>query len=294
MRIVANRITVDFEELKGSPTEKVSYDFWTGTGATRVVRCNSNVRLRLIQEFLGYWQGSIYHRPHPYLDLDPSGILVATDAATVPVGKITGQSDRRFADYPKVDVTITYSIPPEVFEAFGGLVSITESMRDASEFLTCDTKGLFWYVDGVTNEPISNFDAPGKINNLTEWTYEIRGAVRVPNGVWGYPGSVNQATSYSNTYDRYFPAETLLCCAPEVTKERNFNRTYYNIRLRFLAKNNGTLASPRGWNHFPRRHDTTIVDTSYERIVRAIDAPNTITGWKVFYPLADFSTIFVP
>ena len=294
MRRIPNRITVDCQELEGSPTEEASAEFWQGTRATRIFQCASVDRIKLINEFLGYWSvPNTYHEPHSYIDL--SFLCVATSAATKPFGKM-GQAriDPRFADYPKTIVIFSYSIPPETFEAFGGLVTVTESMQDASEFLTCSKKGLYWYVDGVTNELISDFDAPGKINNLMEWTYEIRRAQVVPAGVWGYPGSVNNATCHSDTYGRYFPVETLLCGSPEITVERTYNKTFYNIRLRFLVKNNGTLSAPKGWNHFPRRSITDDVDVSYERMVRAVDAPNTASGWKLFYPLADFSTIFVP
>lgn len=295
IRTVPNRITINYEELNGSPTEGGSYDFWSGLGVAREVLCLSTDRLQLIKEFLGYWVGPTYHRPHPYLDLDPTGILVATHFTTKPFGKIEAQEyDTRLANYPKTIINFTYSIPPEAFEAFGGLVTVTESMRGASEFLTCSTKGLYWYVDGVANEPIDEFDAPGKVNDLTEWIYEIRGTQTIPAGVWGFPGSVNEAVCYSRTYDRRFPAETLLCMPPEVTQERTFTRTSYTIRLRFLAKNNGTYAAPLGWNHFPRRSITADVDVSYERMVRAVNAADTLAGWKLFYPLADFSTIFVP
>lgn len=294
-RLVPCRITVDCEELEGSPTEVIasdlSPDFWTGTGATRVFRCASGDRMLLIREFLGGWYGSIFRLPHSYTDI--SGLVVATSAATKPVGKMSGLVDNRFANYPKTDVTITYKIPPETFEAYGGLVTVTETMREASEFVTCSTKGLFWYVDGVTNEQTDEFDAPGTINNLTEWTYEIRRARIVPPGVWGHPGKVNLYQAYSRTYDRYFPPETLLCCSPEVTIERTFSGTTYNILLRFLVKNNGTFAIPKGWNHFPRRSIITDTDVTYERMVRAVDAPDSAAGWKVFYPLEDFVDIFI-
>ena len=288
MRVVANRLTVDFMELDGSPTETISADLWSGTGATRIFRCASEDRMQLIKEFLGYWTGAIYHLPHSYLDI--AGIVVATNAATKPVGKITAQADNRFANYPKTDVTITYLIPPETFQAYGGLVTVTETMREASEFVTCASKGLYWYVDGVDNEPIDEFDAPGVVNDLVEWTYEIRRARVVPAGIWGYPGHVNSYQCYSRTFNLFFPAETLLCCTPEVSVERTFNGTTYNITLRFLSKNNGTLLGPRGWNHFPRRSELDATDVSWERMV----TNKTGNVEKIFYPHADFRNIFVP
>ena len=296
IKIIPCRFTKDFQELDGSPTENIASDlspaFFTGTNATRVFRCASRDRMRLAREFLGYRSGVVYRLPHSYSDID--NIVVATSIAMKPAGKIEAQDDARFANYPCTDITVTYSIPPETMRAFGSLVTVTETMREASEFITCANQGLFWYVDGITNEQTNEFDAPGIVNHLTEWTYEIRGSKYIPAGVWGHPGSVNQVSAYSRTFGRTFPPETVLCCSPEVTQEKSFSDLSYTIRLRFLIKNNGTYDAPRGWNHFPRRSDTTDVDVVYERMVRAIDAPNSSAGWKIFYPLADFSDIYVP
>lgn len=292
IRIVPHRFTVDFEELKGSPTESLSRDFWKGTGAVRVFRCASADRIKLANELLGYMAGFVYHLPHPYTDI--SRLLVATNIATNPVGKISGQDDAKFANYPKTDLTVTYTIPQETFEAFGGLVTVTETIQEASEFVTLPTKGLFWYVDGVANEPIREFDAPGKVNKLLEWTYEIRNAQFVPGIIWYNYGKVNAYSIYSRSLDTTFPAETLLCGSPTVVRETTYYSTGYNITLRFLIKNNGTFANPFGWNHYPRISDETSVDIEYERMVKAVDAPNTIAGWKVFYQLSDFRTMFVP
>ncbi len=299
IRTIPCRFTVDFEELDGSPTEQITSDltpaFFTGTSATRVFRCASGDRMRLAREFLGYRSGVIYRLPHSYSDI--ANIVVATSIAMKPFGKMSGQRDNKFANYPKTDLTVTYTIPPEIVEAFGSLVTVTETMREASEFVTCSTKGLYWYVDGVNNEPTDEFDAPGVVNHLLEWTYEIRRSQYIPNGVWGHPGKVNEFAIYSRTFGKTFQPDTVLCCSPEVTQEKSFSDTSYNIRLRFLVKDNGLTASgdyALGWNHFPRRSDTTDTDVVYERIVRAKDAPDTSAGWKIFYPREDFRDILVP
>jgi len=292
MRILPCIFTVDFQELDGSPTETVaselSPEFWTGTGATRVFRCASRDRLQLIREFLGGYVPGGMRRPHSYTDI--SGLVVASSASTKPVGKISGQSDIRFANYPKTDVTITYKIPLETFEGFGGMVTLMETRREASEFVTSTSKNLFWFVDGVVNEQVDEFDAPGIINNLTEWTYEIRGARSLPSGLWGYPGKVNKYQVRSRTFGMRFPPETVLCCSPEISQERTFGGVIWNVRLRVLIKNNGTFAEPKGWNCFPRRSKDTEVDVKYERMMRAVDTAQD----KIFYPLEDFKDIFVP
>ena len=292
LRIVPQRFTVDFEEIDGSPTESMSRDFWQGTGAVRTFRCASRDRIKLANEFLGYRVGNIQHLAHSYTDL--SFLVVATSITTKPVGKISAQADNRFANYPKTDLVVTYSIPPETFEAYGGLVTITESIQEVSEFVTVPAKNLYWYVDGVTNELIDEFDAPSKINKLLEWTYEIRHAESVPNNLWLFHGKVNSERVYSHSLGTWWPAETLLCGSPSVVRERTFSSTFYNITLRFLIKMNPGASGVVGWNHYPRISDDTDTDVVYERMVRAIDAPNTTAGYKYFYPLADFSGLYIP
>ena len=142
IRILPCRFTVDFQELDGSPIERITTEFWQGTGATRVFRCASGDRMQLIKELLGYRRGSIIRRPHQYLDI--SGFVMATSVSTKPIGKIVAQADNRFADYPETEIEVTYTIPPELFEAFGGLVTVTETLRDASEFITLTNQEMFW------------------------------------------------------------------------------------------------------------------------------------------------------
>ena len=48
-----------------------------------------------------------------------------------------------------------------------------------------------------------------------------------------------------------FPAGTLLCVNPEETREISFDSTTFDVVLKFIYKNNGTIANPKGWNYWP-------------------------------------------
>jgi len=292
IRILPCLFTVDFEEMEGSPEERVSTE-WQELGAIRVFRCAAGDRFQLAREFMGYTTvfGNVVkiHKAHSYSCIGAD--VQAVSAEIKPIGKMIAAPDIRFANYPKGEVRITYKLPPELFRAYGGLVSVTETLQAASEFVTVPIKGLFWYVDGINNEPITVGDAPGKINNLEEWTYEVRRARAVPAGVWNAPGYVNMKPVYSRSLDRYFPSETLLCRNPTVQREITFSDITFNITLRFLIKNNGTPSDPKGWNYFPRISKPG-ASVSYEYM---FDGKASITE-KIFYTPLDFNKagIFVP
>ena len=280
IRRVRNRITINCEELEGSPVETASAEFWNGTSATRTFRCLSIDRIKLINEFLGYWDRNVWHEPHSYTDL--TFLCVATSAATKPVGKMSGQLDNRFAQYPKTDVTFTYTIPPETYEAFGGLITITETVNSASEYLTFPAKSLFW--DAGQTEPLDPMDAPAKISHLTEWTYEARHVRNVPSGIFTFPGHINSIAVPSDTLRFIFPAGTLLCGVATVVRQTSFGRTDYDVTVKMLYKNNGDLTTPLGWNYFPNPSKTG----GPIEFGRIYDDGGTA---KEFYPAADLRPI---
>lgn len=290
VQILPSRFTVDFEELDGSPTENISVE-WEGISVNRSFRCAAADRMSLVKSFLGWTEylglNIIIHRPHVYTYI--SNDLMAYNAAIKPEGKIQAViGDSRFANYPYATVEISYKIPQALMaECYGAFVTISETLQEASEFVTLPEEKLFWKVDGGVYLPLDLLDAPGKVNKLLEWTYEIRNALYMPPGIWGYPGHVNAYECYSRTFDIRFPAGTLLCGNPTVSKEVSFSATTFNILLRFLAKNNGTYLIPKGWNYFPNVGRSG-VDVSFEPIYDSAGNP------KIFYPFADFRNIFVP
>lgn len=291
VRILPCNFTVDFEEMEGSPVENVSVE-WAELGVSREFKCAAADRFSLVRSLIGFTEvfgaNVVIHKPHAYTFI--SELVMCTNVEVKPFGKMIAGPDSRFSNYQDVIVSAIYKIPQGVMaEAFGALVTITETLQEASEFITLPEKGLYWLVSTgpFVGEELDYMDAPGKISQLLEWTYEIRNALYVPAGVWGYPGHVNTYEVYSRTFDIRFPAGTLLCGNPTVSKEISFSATTFNISLRFLAKNNGTYAAPKGWNYFPRVSKVGGA-ISFEPIY------DTNGVAKIIYPYADFRSIFVP
>jgi len=287
--VVPQDFTVGFEECDGSPRVTFASDY-RQIKAEREFLCKGRNAYQLAKEFIGYYeyQGAttVIHEPHNWPDISPD--LIAIRADMEPFGKAvpTAQlEDTRFNEYDDVKITVSYSIP-QIYQAeqYGGQVIIAETLQGASEFLTLPSKGLYWGT-GVDKELIDDFDAPAKFNHLTEWTYHISNAREYPAGIQTFPGYINSATVVSTTLNFIFPTGTLLCGNNQESREIRFDGATYNITLRFLYKNNGTLASPRGWNFFPRTSKTG-ADVSWERITDGTDNKN-------IYPYADFGPAIV-
>ncbi len=179
--LVPHRFSVPFEELDGSPEELVTRT-WGGTSATRRVKCLVRDRVTLVNELLGYTANWTIHPPAPY-GPDILGIL-ASSVSIKPFGKLSqNQSDDKYANYDYCIIDISFEAMEKVLSGIYGYITITETLRDASEFVTLPTKNLFWGTGGGA-VAITPFDAPGKINAVGEWIYEISGASAVPSVIF--------------------------------------------------------------------------------------------------------------
>ena len=280
-------LSYDFEELEGSPSEKLSSTF-TSIGSVRRFKCAYSDRLFLAMQFIGYsvtvGSNVAIYEPHEYEAI--STYLIALDVGIEPFGRISAQSDdSRFATYTSAILTVTYGVPQrEVSAAYGGNVTVIENIRGASEFLTLPTDNLYWGT-GSNKIPITNLSAPGKISCMMEWTYGIRGARTLPSGIQTHPGKINSAPVYSTTLGWTFPAGTLLCNNPEHARQISFDGVTNDVTLKFLYKNNGTLLNPKGWNFFPKP-DASGTSINWERIT---DGTNS----KKIYEEADFGDVIV-
>lgn len=289
VRILPCRLTVPFSELDGSPTENIAVE-WTGFGANRSLKVAAANRMQLIKELLGYKEyvggNLLIHQAHEYRYI--SNLLTAVSVTTKPFGKIAATpGDSRFADYPDSIVDVVYKIPQwRTAQFYEGLVTVTDTVQPSTEFITINTEKLYW--DAAQAEPLDSMDAPGKLIHTLEWIQEIRNAIVLLPGVWGLPGYVNSYPVYSRFLNTTFPAGTLLCEPPTVDREVSFDSIpTYNITIRFVAKNNGTYAVPRGWNYFPRWNAG---GTS----VSWLPLYDGVGNVKIFYPFADFRNIIIP
>lgn len=290
-RFVQNRLSVPFEELTGSPEER-STSTWAGDGATRRLKVLARDRIALERELLGYiriaigtTQHALIYLPAPF-GADRPG-LVATSVVTKPFGKVGGSAlDTRFATYKYTLMDVVYEVATRIPSERYGLITLTEEIRDVTEFVTLPTKGLFWGTGGA-KESIDRFDAPAKINYGLEWTYTITGAYRVPPQIFDYVGKTNLTSIPIAYLGIVCRPGTLLYVEPVVSKELTFGGTIYRITLRFLHKDNGLVGAGlyAGWNWFPRI-SASGEDITYERITDGTDE-------KIFYDWVDYRDVFV-
>ena len=291
-RFVPHILTVPFEELDGSPEERATVA-WAGDGATRKFKCLSRNRIALERELLGYIepQGSIgiggaqnhiIHLPAPFGVDRPN--LMAMNVVVKPFGRVSAvNADSRYANYDYSILDVTYEVATRMRSDQYGFITLSEEIRDLTEFVTLPTKNLYWDTGGAA-EAIEAFDAPGKMNYGLEWIYTISGAYRVPPEIFDYVGKINTVAILKGDIGQTFMPYTLLYAEPVVAKETTFGGAIYRITLRFLHKDNGTPASPKGWNWFPRISASGSAIT-YEPIT---DGTNN----KNFYSSADFRSVF--
>lgn len=274
---IPNRMTYPFEELDGSPEEMVT-STWAGSGATRRIKCLSVNRIGLINELLGWHRfigGNVkIYLPQWYGPDMPN--LVATSVVVKPFGKVSAGLDTRWANYEHVIIDINYEWNTKIQSSVYGLITLHETIQDVSDFVTLPTKNLYWDVGG-SKEAIDAFDAPGKINYGLEWSYEITGAYTVPEQIFDPVGKLNLYAIKAPGINRTFPPFTLLYASPVVESELTYSGTIYRIALRFLHKNNGTFADPKGWNWFPRV-SASGADITYEPLTDGTDNKNIYGG----------------
>lgn len=298
LRILPCRHTVPFEERDESPLETASRIAGGSVSSRRWVVATAD-KAQFIKEMLGYTEvvggNTVIHRPHVYTFVGKT--VTAKTAGIKPFGdRMDTGADRRFAVYATFEIEISYDIPQHTTqesEAYQSEITITETIQPASEFTTVNIEGLYWKHPTMGPQPMDALDAPGRINHLSEWVIEIRNALFLPAGVWGYPGYVNKYPVYSRRLNFWFPPETLHCSHPTVVKEETYDATTFAITLRFLYKNNGlvreVLGGPfvvAGWNHFGHHNSIGAYGTtSYERIC------DNVGNIKFSYPRIDFRNI---
>jgi len=290
--------TKDFDELDGSPEENFAYGTMN-VGVTRRVKCKWGDRKQLAKEFIGYteFRGEeiITHKAHIYPML--TGYVYAKSARPRPFGKQTGKDSDGFATYNYAVIEVTYGTPEseyeqnvavarnEISDEYGGLVEVTETIAARSEFVTISSENLCWY--GDADAELEDLNAPGRINVMWEWTISIRNAWKLPD-LHLYAGYVNSDLSYSKSLGKYFPPETLLFGNPTITKRFRYNRSVFDIDLRFLYKNNGSFSNPYGWNHFI--HPKKSYNVLY---VSRIAHKKSPYDELYIYPKADFGAIII-
>ena len=275
-------VTITYTEKAGSPKEYLTSK---EVVVERRLMCVWEDRLVLARELLGFWWGGIYYLPDMYL---PQGneklyYVYADDVNIEPVisgPKVTGMG------YEKALLTVTYRLQ-DFYQVDDDNVLITEHIEPASEFITLDREGL-GFGTGADRKELKeeNMEAPSKINRMIDWVYTLHQQAWLFAYHFDLAGKVNNAVVRSRSLGVTFPAETLLCGNPsasrEITRAGNYSWT---ITYRFTYKNEGTIAVPLGWNHFPRTDNADSGGINFERLTDSNDANVPI------YTLANFSTV---
>lgn len=269
-----------YKERPGSPREYLRLGL---VEAERKLLVDWEDRLVLCRELLGYWSGGIFYPPALYVPEgnEPLFNIYAYDCNVEP---LVSTPDTAGLSYKKAIVTVKYKYQ-QLDYIDDNPTYVTESIEPAAEFLTLTRKGLY-FGTGASAVPLDeDMEAPAMIIRMVDWVYTIHGALSLGSAFYNLPGKVNNASVYSYALNRTFPAETLLCGNPSASREiTRQGFPLWTVTYRFTYKNHGTLASPMGWNYWPRTDAADSTGIDFERIT---DGTNNVP----IYTLANFSGV---
>jgi hypothetical protein len=249
-----NQITVDTEELDGSPTIRTIDPYRGVVDAVRILKCKWDDYPQLCKELLGYWEivGGVYHYhyPHPFPnDINLQYVTARAIESVKGIGKITAVADStRVARYEHAEVTVKYCTP-EITSQSGWSRKPDnsgnwrkESLKTCTQMVTLDRKGLIWNSD---QKIITDTQMPSKPVKHFEWLYNIK-TNRIPSELLIAADHCNEKEVYSPTLDWTFPEETLLF------EEMNVDQSYQANGMALQEITLHFKINVHGWNYFPR------------------------------------------
>lgn len=201
-------LTVNFEELPGSPNEQYTA---TGFQVVRRFKCPWTQRHKLARQFKAK-QGIAYSR---------NLAARVTDVAIAPFfddeGHVPDVINPREITYSEALLTVTYKTP----DGYSGMIDsddpttlITEEVDNWMEFLTLPGRRLWW---GTTSQfgaqqprPLGDEASPGMLITGMNWKVTRYEVLHVPQAWRDLNGYVNSDTLKSRTLDMTFEPETLL------------------------------------------------------------------------------------
>lgn len=255
-------VTVDYEEINGSPTEGYSKE--GAFEATRTLQCDWEDRTLLAQQLLGNVSGSgtdvtitrghVYPgNPFAYAE-SISGIQGVDRMAPEP-------SDTKVAEYGKAQLQVKYTQPKECSNLYPNADIYSEDFKDTCEFLTRGNQAKF-YLNSVSD---ANLIIPpsGGFPDLQfggEWQITRKKLGSIPFQFWLYQGRVN-ADQCGSTWagNKIFDKGTLLFLPGEYYRETLANGGLtWTIKLKLAYK-------PIGWNNFfvTKQATREVVKTDY-------------------------------
>ncbi len=272
-------ITVDYKRVPGYPREEVTRN---GARVIDRLRCDYTDRITLIKELLGFSIGGVLHVPHKYDPVDDT--LESLYASTAEAEPIIGLESST-GNYKKAIVTVRYETPSydvDLPQEEGETTYVTESLEPAAEFATLGRSGLYFgTVGGGDQKGLEELgmESPSKIIRMIDWVYTIHWMPFIPAAVWTHIGTVNSAAIFSHTLGKLFPAETLLCSNPTLTRQFTSEGIgAWEITWRFTYR-------PEGWNKFPRTDNAGSGGMNFENL-------RDVSGNAIpIYDLANFGAL---
>ena len=276
-------ITVGYSELAGSP------HIYLKTGyaeVTRELRCAWNDAITLSRELLGWWSGSTYYRPHNYL-MEGNEPLYNVFATDVKIDPYKSPSTSGGVGYSQAKLTVFYTVR-DYFTYVNDNIWTEERLDSVSEFAVLDNRNLFF---GTGNDAVpvagDNVSVPARVERMVDWVFTVHNVPNLRSSMFDLQNGVNNAEVSSPSLNLVFPAETLLLGNPTATRELKTtgqNTGGWTMTYRFTYKNNGTFASPKGWNHFARVDGASASGITYERLTNgSVEIP--------VYPLVNYGDL---
>jgi hypothetical protein len=233
--------TVAFTEID---EPKTTSTYQKGEGF-RKLKCAWADRVALMRQLLGYQEvvgGSLHiYLPNRFpwaglqnyvaykVDISPydSNLREDTLAITSPT--------TRAAKYDFAQLDVSYA------SAGAGTTWRRESIRGAAELKTLSVP----YQDELGEEETKETSVimPG-----SEWSYNVIQPGEPPSFLMDLEGYINQYPLYSQTYSRWFAADTLYFATPQFVIDRDYaGAAISDITFTFLYR-------AMGWNYFPKIH----------------------------------------
>lgn len=288
-------ITVDYEELEGSPT--LSYDTTTGElVGERVLQCDWDDVFDLFAQLLGSVEGGdpttggggVVYEPHRF----PWNTSILARSAKIS-GFGTVEQDPALVQkgnkYAKGRIAVRYS-----GGAFGGPLEdpteVEEKIEPTVRFITQGGRDLFW--DDAGADPVdTNEELPGLMLRTFDYVARFPRMPIIRPELFSLIGACNQSQVLVPRLGYVFPAETLLyqlAGLDRVTTASGAGAFKAEVRLSY---------QPGGWNRFYRSSE---IDGDGELQASPIYGAPTVNGQGQitsagvvvnFYPPADFSPI---
>ena len=237
-------LTVEFEELPGSPKEQYTA---TGFQVTRRFKCPWSRRHKLARQFKAK-QGIAYKYNVAARVTD-----VAIDPFFDNEGKVDENPNPREITYSDALLTVTYRTP----DGYSGTIDsddpetlITENVDDWTEFLTLPGRKLWWaHLDNggrgaQKSLPLGDDASPGMLVTGMNWKITRYNVLSVPQAWRDLNGYVNLDELYSKTLGMTFAPETLLY------QPMSMQRTITSDGLKAWTVTQVMSHRLTGWNKF--------------------------------------------